>query len=83
MHGDYENKPQYPDLQKLTKESQDHGDGMPCRMLVLFGGVAMCFIHERYGREAKPEVCREYPEIECHQQQKTFHGQGICSQVAG
>ena len=83
MHGDYENKPQFPDLQRLAAESVDQGDGMPCRMLVLFDGVVMCYIQERYGHDAKPQVCRDYPEFECHQETKTFKGRGECMQVAG
>ena len=82
LHGDYENKPQYPWLQKLAMRLEDQGDGMPCRMLVLIDGVAMCMIHESYGYDAKPRVCKEYPELECHQQTGTFEGQGVCSQIA-
>ena len=80
LRGDYENKPEYPDLQKLAKENQDQGDDMPCRMLIVRNGKSSCTIQIMYGQAAKPEVCRTYPWLECHQQQKTYRGQGVCSQ---
>ena len=83
MHGDYENKPQYPWLCLQAQHCEDQGDNLPCRMLILIDGVAMCLIHETYGYEAKPEVCKDYPELACHQETKTFKGQGVCSQVVG
>lgn len=83
LHGDYENKPQYPKLHELASKLKDTGDGLPCRMIVLYDGIATCQIHDIYGYNAKPKVCKNYPEFECHQQAKTFKGQGTCSQVAG
>ena len=62
LHGDFE---KYPELQKLaeTRESQD--EGLPCEMLQMTDGVAACKIELLYGKEAKPKVCREYPELSC------------------
>lgn len=83
LHGGYENKPEYPWLYKLAMKLEDPGDGLPCRMLVLIDGVAMCSIQETFGYDAKPQVCKDYPELECHQQTKTFIGQGVCSRIVG
>ena len=42
----------------------DHEDGgLPCEMLVITDGKAVCLIERDYGREAKPCACREYPEV--------------------
>lgn len=83
LHGDYENKPEYPKLQKIAPMFKDKGDGMPCMMLEMAGGVAACTIEKVYGHDAKPEVCRDYPELNCHQESKTFTGRGVCSQISG
>lgn len=43
-------------------EADDFDDGGPCDMLIFEKGKAVCLIHKYLGYEAKPEVCREYPE---------------------
>ena len=79
MRGGYEYRPEFPKLQELAKKYVDSGDGLPCRMLVLVNGVAYCYIEMQYGRDAKPQVCRDYPELQCHRQLGKFKGRGICS----
>ena len=58
-HGDFE------DIRELKERANngEHEDfGVPCEMFEPRGEVGVCLIHERYGYEAKPLVCREYPE---------------------
>lgn len=51
-----------PELAERAKDG-DHEDGeLPCEMLRIERGKAICLIEKQYGRAAKPEVCREYPE---------------------
>jgi len=77
-HGDFE---KYPALKNRADTVELGGDdGMPCRMLIVRNGKSSCKIQIMYGQAAKPEVCRTYPEIECHRQQKTFRGQGVCNE---
>jgi len=77
-HGDFF---RWSQLQKLKDTADpDVGDDMPCRMLIVREGRATCYIELIYGRDAKPEVCRTYPWLECHRQQKTYRGRGVCSQ---
>ncbi len=38
--------------------------GLPCEMLKMVHGRATCTIERIYGRECKPQVCRDYPEGE-------------------
>jgi len=53
----------YPELQKWINDAVLKGDdGMPCEMLVIEDGMAECYIETCFGKEAKPEVCRDYPE---------------------
>jgi len=75
----------YPDLQKLADETESIYDGLPCQMLQMIDGIATCKIHRDYGYDAKPEVCRKYPEIpgNCHGQTKSFKGQRICYRQQG
>ena len=77
QHGDYD---EYPKLRRLAEKYEDEGDNMPCRMLFLAFGRATCLIEEIFGYDAKPEVCKSYPEIHCHHEEETFKGQGVCSQ---
>jgi hypothetical protein len=79
-HGDFS---KYPELQKLAETRTDTDEGLPCEMLQMKDGIAACKIELLYGKGAKPEVCRKYPDLECHQSQKMFKGQGFCYQVAG
>jgi len=60
IHGDYE---KWSELQKQKDTVELAGDdGMPCQMLFIEYGIASCKIELLYGPEAKPEVCRDYPE---------------------
>lgn len=38
-------------------------DDGPCPMLEINGREAACLLHKHLGMDAKPEVCREYPEV--------------------
>ncbi len=35
-------------------------DGMPCMMLRIVEGEAVCLIEKHFGRDTKPRVCREH-----------------------
>ena len=43
-------------------KTDDFDDGGLCDMLMLEKGKAVCWIQKYLGYEAKPDVCREYPE---------------------
>ena len=59
-HGDFA---KWPDLQKRADAVELAGDdALPCYMLVIRHGKAYCYIELIYGKEAKPQVCRDYPE---------------------
>lgn len=51
-----------PALEKLASNG-DHEDGsLPCEMLEIVKGLAVCKIEREYGRQYKPVTCRDYPE---------------------
>jgi len=64
MHGDFE---KYPKLERLVDNTESQDDGLPCGMLQMKDGVAACKIELLHGKEAKPEVCRDYPALSCVQ----------------
>jgi len=67
MNGDYED---FPDLVE-RKSNGDYEDyGVPCEMFEFRGEIGVCLIHERYGYEAKPAACKEYPNGELCLRQK-------------
>jgi len=69
-HGDFE---QWPELKRQAETVELSGDdAMPCQMLWITNGMAWCMIELRYGREAKPQVCREHPDGEKCQHEKQF-----------
>ena len=72
IHGDYEKWPKLQELKDTVELGGD--DNMPCQMLIVGKGKAYCNIELMYDYRAKPDVCKEYPELECHRQQKTYHG---------
>jgi len=37
-------------------------DAMPCQMLKIIDSQATCRIEFAYGKDAKPDVCKNYPE---------------------
>lgn len=41
-----------------------------CTMLAEVNGVQTCLLHKYLGEEAKPEVCREYPDGELCRREK-------------
>jgi hypothetical protein len=56
---------QFGDIKELNDlaNNGDHEDnGLPCEMLVIEKGKAICKIHRDYGYDAKPLSCQEYPE---------------------
>jgi len=80
-HGDFE---KYPALKNRADTVELGGDdGMPCQMLLVQHGKSSCLIQIMHGHKAKPEVCRTYPELVCHRQQKTYRGRGVCSRNEG
>lgn len=73
----------YDDIPELKKRANngDHEDGdLPCEMLAIIEGKAICLIQRDYGYEAKPRVCRGYPEEGelCFQEQSLM---GMCGNV--
>jgi len=53
----------------------DHEDnGLPCEMLYFVKGKAVCWIHARYGYDAKPVACKDYPDSELCFRQKALNG---------
>jgi Fe-S-cluster containining protein len=61
-HGDFTG---CPELEKLATETESVDEGLPCAMLDMSGGVASCRIETKYGRQFKPEGCRQYPSGPC------------------
>ena len=57
-HGDFDD---IPELRERANNGEHTDDGAPCEMLEMRGEIGVCLIHERYGYEAKPKICREYP----------------------
>jgi len=66
--GDFE---KYPKLQK-EKDTVELGfnNGMPCQMLIVRNGKAWCEIELIYDQQAKPRICREYPDGELCRHEK-------------
>jgi hypothetical protein len=56
-NGDYKN---IPTLDKLRKNGDSEDGGLPCEMLGFRGGLAVCFIQQLFGYDAKPDVCKEH-----------------------
>jgi len=55
----------FGDIEELNKRANDgdHEDGgLPCEMLTFENGRAVCIIQRDYGYDAKPTVCKNYPE---------------------
>lgn len=55
---------QFGNIEELNNRAADgdHEDnGLPCEMLVIENGQAVCLIEKRFGRNAKPPVCKDYP----------------------
>lgn len=50
-------------LNKLARSREHLDDGLPCEMLQVIGHKTFCAIERYAGREYKPMVCREFPEI--------------------
>jgi len=70
VHGNFW---RWPALRKKADTVELGGDdGMPCQMLFVFQGVSYCYIEMTYGREAKPQVCRDHPEEGLCQHEKLF-----------
>ena len=76
-NGNYE---KYPELNEWANDGDHEDGGLPCEMLS-FGydaevperkNVAICLIEALYGRDAKPKVCREYPNDEPCFREKAF-----------
>jgi len=53
---------EHPLVRAAGKAVTDFRDGGSCDMLVYINGKAVCLIHKYFGYDAKPEVCRDYPE---------------------
>lgn len=50
-----------PELKAMQYNGDHEDNGLPCEMLSYDGGgKAVCGIHEIYGYEAKPEVCKQH-----------------------
>ena len=69
-NGDFEDIPELRERANdgISKFERLYEDvGVPCEMFELRGDIGVCLIHERYGYNAKPKVCREYPwgDIKC------------------
>lgn len=80
LHGDFED---YPELLKLAESRESKDDGLPCEMLQMVDGVAACKIELLYGREAKPEVCQDYPKKQCYLEAGTIKGRVVCYLKSG
>ena len=78
--GDFKN---YPELETLATLTESVDGGLPCQMLQMKDGVASCKIQTDYGWKAKPEVCRTFPDDECHHNKGTFKNKRICLLEAG
>ncbi len=67
-NGDYD---KIPELNEAANNGDYEDLGVPCEMFELRGEIGICLIHERYGKKAKPRVCREYPILEpCHREKE-------------
>lgn len=60
-HGDFDD---IPELKEKANDGVSIDFGVPCEMFELRGEIGVCLIQERYGYEAKPEPCKEYPDGE-------------------
>jgi len=82
VHGDFAD---YPELKRLSDAVTEFDDCLPCAMLQMKDGVASCKIQELYGYDAKPDVCREYPELpgNCWEHKQELKGRRICLQETG
>ena len=75
-NGDFED---YPDLERLAKNTESKDEGLPCGMLQMTDGVAACRIELQFGKAAKPKACREYPELSCWFEDPDFNkGRSVC-----
>jgi hypothetical protein len=55
----------FGDIESLNQQALngDHEDNsLPCEMLIIAKGKAVCTIQRDYGYAVKPIACREYPE---------------------
>jgi len=51
----------FPELNAIANNDDHEDNGLPCEMLSYDDkGKAVCGIHEIYGYEAKPRVCKEH-----------------------
>lgn len=50
-------------LNKLARGRDQGDDGLPCEMLKVVGHKTCCAIEHYAGKEYKPVVCREFPEV--------------------
>lgn len=57
-NGDYEKIDSV--LNDLANNSDHEDGGKPCEMLRFQDGKAVCQIHEIYGYDAKPKVCKDH-----------------------
>ena len=57
-NGDYED---IPELRERANDGDYADYGVPCEMFELRGEIGVCLIHERYGYQAKPITCKEFP----------------------
>lgn len=57
-NGDFENCSELRRRAALTKPVDE---GLPCEMLEMCRGIAICRIERFFGYEFKPKVCKEYP----------------------
>ena len=51
-----------PELNRRANDGDHEDGGLPCEMLVIEKGIAICTIERDYGLRYKPVTCREYPE---------------------
>ena len=65
-HGNLTDRP-FGDIEELNQRANDDDVddlGVPCEMFEMRGKIGVCLIQERYGLEAKPTPCKEYPDGE-------------------
>lgn len=50
-------------LNNLARGREQSDNGLPCEMLKVIGHKTFCAIERYAGKEYKPVVCRDFPEI--------------------
>jgi len=76
LHVEDEVLDEHPELKSLAEQMEGDDAFAPCFMLEIKNGIATCLLEQRYGRDAKPHVCRNYPDDEECDYHKGMRGTG-------